>query len=275
MPQFSPPSTHFSFAFRAFGAELRIESNSEPLLELARLETAAALIDRLEFIEPTLVTPDRVYGLYIDGDIYRLYENGTESTFGESKDNFINFYNAIVRVAVGELSESFVFLHAGVVGWNGKTIVLPANSFSGKTSLVVELVKLGAEYYSDEYAIIDANGLVHPFERDLSVRTDEGRTSDIRVAVESIGGRTGSLPLPVGTLLITKYEPDASFEPEELTLGNAIVETIPFAIPVLKQPDRTLKRLQVALQKAVRITSPRGEAAETARKLLAYIDSHG
>ena len=56
-----------------------------------------------------------------------------------------------------------VFVHAGVVGWKGHAIVIPGRSRSGKTTLVAELVKAGAEYYSDEFAVLDAEGRVHPF----------------------------------------------------------------------------------------------------------------
>jgi hypothetical protein len=34
-------------------------------------------------------------------------------------------------------------------------------SYSGKTTLVSELIRAGATYYSDEYAVIDERGRVH------------------------------------------------------------------------------------------------------------------
>ncbi|HKX84888.1 MAG TPA: hypothetical protein VJL58_11750 [Pyrinomonadaceae bacterium] len=272
MDSFTPPTKLISFAFRAFGSTLRVDSNDAELLEQARSETSYALINKLDFIEPDSATPDRTYGLFIDGTTYRLYKDGEESTFGESRENFINFFNAIIRVAVGEHSESLVFLHAGVVGWKGKAIVLPANSFSGKTTLVAELVKQGAEYYSDEYAVIDADGLVHPFERDLSIRVDDG---DTRVPISSLGGKAGTTPLPLGILLLTSFEPGASFTPERLSLGTAIVETIPFAIPLLLQPERTIEQLKNALTNAITIKTPRGEASEAAAKVLEYADGNG
>jgi uridine kinase len=41
-------------------------------------------------------------------------------------------------------------------------IAIPGRSFSGKTSLVTALVRAGAVYYSDEFAVIDRDGLVRP-----------------------------------------------------------------------------------------------------------------
>jgi hypothetical protein len=56
-----------------------------------------------------------------------------------------------------------VFVQAGVVGVGERAMVLPGKSFAGKTTLVAALVRAGAEYWSDEYAVLDANGDVHPY----------------------------------------------------------------------------------------------------------------
>ena len=71
-----------------------------------------------------------------------------------------------VRASV-ELTDRRVFVHAGVVGWKNRAILIPGKSFAGKTSLVAELVKAGATYYSDEFAVLDFQGLVHPYHKPL------------------------------------------------------------------------------------------------------------
>ena len=63
---------------------------------------------------------------------------------------------ARIRVQVATSSETRVFVHAGVVGWHGRAIVIPGESRSGKSELVTALVQAGATYYSDEYAVLDA-----------------------------------------------------------------------------------------------------------------------
>src|SRR5438094_6797894 len=55
------------------------------------------------------------------------------------------------------------FLHAGVVGWRGRALVLPGRSRAGKSTLVAELVRAGATYLSDEYAVLDDAARAHPF----------------------------------------------------------------------------------------------------------------
>src|SRR6476469_10330058 len=70
-----------------------------------------------------------------------------------------------------------VFVHAGVVGWKGRAILLPGRSMAGKSTLVRALLAAGATYYSDEFAVLDAKGRVHPFPRRLSLRRP-GMNSD-------------------------------------------------------------------------------------------------
>ena len=71
---------------------------------------------------------------------------------------------------VAEMAHRRVFVHAGVVGWQGKAIIIPGRTFTGKTTMVAELVRAGATYYSDEYAVFDLQGRVHPYARPLGMR---------------------------------------------------------------------------------------------------------
>jgi hypothetical protein len=77
---------------------------------------------------------------------------------------------AIVELLQSSVDEAMVrrlsglaAVHAGVVGWNGGAAILPGPSHAGKTTLVAELLRHGAVYFSDEYALIDAEGRVHPY----------------------------------------------------------------------------------------------------------------
>ena len=61
-------------------------------------------------------------------------------------------------LVMGARTRQWVFLHAGVVGWGGRALLLPGRSFAGKSTLVEALVRAGAIYYSDEYAVLDLQG---------------------------------------------------------------------------------------------------------------------
>ena len=87
-------------------------------------------------------------------------------------------YDTHLRVAMAELSRRKLFVHAGVVAWKDRAILLPGRTLAGKTHLVAELVKAGAAYFSDEYAVLDEDGWVHPFAKPLSMRPSNNRAAD-------------------------------------------------------------------------------------------------
>src|SRR5205085_12389371 len=110
------------------------------------------------------------------------------------------------------------FVHAGVVGWNGRAIILPGKSMSGKSTLVAALVRAGATYYSDEYAVFDAQGRIHPYARPLSLRGEEGAPAK-RCPAQELGGTPGNGPLRVGLVAAADYRPGASWRPRPLPAG--------------------------------------------------------
>src|SRR5207237_2668254 len=116
------------------------------------------------------------------------YLDGEKSTAGESEENFFNFFSSRLRLTVAEFAKSRVFIHAGVVGWKGKAIVIPGKSFHGKTTLTAELVKRGALYYSDEYAVLSEEGMVYPFPKTLSMRGFTDKYKQVESSVREFGG---------------------------------------------------------------------------------------
>ncbi|MDM7922531.1 MAG: hypothetical protein QUS14_09560 [Pyrinomonadaceae bacterium] len=220
-----------SVTFESYGVGILIESNDAEIFEKLLVLAAKALLGnvRLNSAEPArqVFTVDRV-----DDGTFSLARDGELLTEGSSFDAVAELFIRLLRLRISEFAKDFVFVHAGVVSWKGKAIVIPANSGCGKTSLVVELVKLGAEYYSDEYAVLDSKGYVHPFARDLSVRS-EGRLWSEKdgIPVENFGGKAGEEPIPVGMVILTEFKPDAVWQPDELTVGQGILETISHTIP--------------------------------------------
>jgi hypothetical protein len=164
-----------------------------------------------------------------------------------------------------------VFVHAGVVGWKGQAILVPGRSYSGKTTLIAELIKAGATYYSDEYAVLDARGRVHPYPRPLQIR--EGETGkQRRYPVEEFGGRRGVKPLPVKLVLVSPYKPGARWRPRELSAGQGVLELLNQTVSARTQPERAVATLQQVATQALILKGVRGEAKELAAPLLKYLD---
>ena len=170
-----------------------------------------------------------------------------------------------------------VFLHAGVIGWKGRAIVIPASSFAGKTTLVAELVKKGALYYSDEYAVLDEDGFVHPFPKMLSLRGSEGKFRQVDYTIESMGGKAGYEPIPVGLILLTWFDENEksseNWEPEILSGGQGILEIISHTIPIRYNPKFALNVLNKVANRAIIAKSKRGEARMFADLLLNFFEN--
>src|SRR5262249_36246454 len=103
---------------------------------------------------------------------YAVYVNGALLMWSTTSEACLRTFEADVQLHVAEMAPERVFVHAGVVAYQGRGILLPGRSFAGKSTLVRELVQAGAQYYSDEYAVLDADGAVHPYPRPLSIRNE-------------------------------------------------------------------------------------------------------
>ena len=262
----------FEFVFESYGVRVKIQSSSPQLLAEAEGAARKALLDNVAIIENK--EAEHVFRVTEDGDgVLHLGRNDDEVSYDSSRPRFFKFFDSLLRITVAEHAQGRVFVHAGVVGWKGKAIVVPANSFRGKSTLVAELIRNGADYYSDEYAILDAEGRVHPFPRDIALRyVDADGTKEVQVNPRKIGETMGVAPIPIGLVLFTEYADGALWEPEELTIGRGVMEMIPHAIPRHFNPKFTLKVLNTALSDAIILKSYRGEASLFAVELLHFFD---
>jgi hypothetical protein len=175
--------------------------------------------------------------------------------------------DAELRMYIALHAPEHVFVHAGVVGMGGRAIVLPGRSFAGKTTLVAALVQAGAEYWSDEYAVLDADGLVHPYPKPLSVRIDATRVTEER-PIESLGGRAGDRPLPVALIAFTSYRPGVAWALHPCTAGEGAVKLLEHSIAARSRPEQVLAAVRRAATDAAILEGDRGNANEAATALL-------
>jgi hypothetical protein len=167
---------------------------------------------------------------------------------------------------VGKMARRRLFVQAGVVGWQGRAIVLPGGTGSGKTSLVTALVKAGASYYSDEFAVVDQHGRVHPYAVPLEVR--ERKATRNKHTNTALGESPGIKPLPVGLIVLTKYKPGARWRPQAVAPAQAVLELLGHTLPARRYPELALTTLSKMVSQAQILKGVRGEAEEMARLLL-------
>ena len=192
---------------------------------------------------------------------YVLSDETRELKRSERLIEVLDSFESNSRLFIAEMTTERAFLHAGAVGWNGQAIIIPGRSWSGKTTLVAELVKAGAVYFSDEYAVLDHEGLLHPYPKPLSVR-ENGLDVQINRPVEYFGGRAATEPLPVGIVIVCEYRADTVWSPTKLSTGNGLLALGDNSISIRRSPHLVLSLLGKALSKAEVIAGTRGEASQ-------------
>ena len=176
-------------------------------------------------------------------------------------------FESDLSVHIAQTSADRCFVHAGVVGWRGRAIVVPGPSHSGKTTLISEFLRHGATYYSDEFAVFDRRGWVHPFARCLGVRPSE-HTRQHRIAPSEFGSARGEAPMPVALVLVTTYRGSASWNPTEITPAQGALALLANALSARARPAGAISTLEKAVRHARILRGKRGEARETVDRLL-------
>jgi hypothetical protein len=214
---------------------------------------------------------DKVFSLKVGKRHHQLFEDSELGTSSRSLRSVLEYFGTRLKAYVAEMARRRVFVHAGAVELHGKAIIIPGRSMSGKTSLVRELVRAGATYYSDEYAVLDMRGRVHPYPQPLAIR-DAGSFAQKNRRVEEFGGVSGDTPFPIGLVVVTRYQSDTRWRPKQLSTGQGVLELLNNTIPARRKPEIVMPTLQRAVAAAVILKGPRGEAAETADLILRRLE---
>jgi hypothetical protein len=202
-----------------------------------------------------------------NGSSHVLLDSLDTEVKSRSLKTLLEAFQVRLKMYVAEMARRRVFVHAGVVGWQGKAIIVPGRSMSGKTSLVAELVRAGATYYSDEYAVLDRFGRVHPYPEPLAIRKQR-YSKQKKYRAEEIGGIIGVKPLTVGQVVVSRYQAGTDWRPTKLSAGQALLELLANTIPARRKPEVVIPTLHAAISEATAFKGVRGEARETARLIL-------
>jgi hypothetical protein len=176
-----------------------------------------------------------------------------------------------IRAEIAARAPDRVFVHAGVVAVDDRVIVIPGASFSGKTTLVGALIRGGASYFSDEFAVLDPDGRVHPYPKPLSIRNGEERHATTETSAGELGAHTATESARIGVIALTTYKPDASWQPQTGTGAAAALALFSHAVVAREQPQRVMSVVSKAVAGARLLESDRGEAAATAEALLSAL----
>lgn len=261
-----------ALVFTAYGVRVGVRVNDPSAIPL--------LLERLPpgWKQSCAPLVERLYSLFVGGTngrgvrrFHLLYGDITRIARTVDMDEALEAFESDLQLYVAEEAHRRVFIHAGVVGWRGQAILIPGRSYTGKTTLVAELLRRGATYYSDEYAVMDGRGRVHPYARPLQIR--EGETAkQTKYDVEEFGGRAGRRPLPVGLVVVSRYKRAARWRPRSLSTGQGVLELLANTVSARRKPAAVLAALHQAVLAAPVIKGTRGEAAEMADAILSELE---
>jgi hypothetical protein len=261
-------------AFESYGVRVGVRTNDPAALERlsahlppswrpARVQVVERLYSLFAPAETARARGVKRFNL-LYGDVLRLARTQELSEALEAFESDLQLY-------VASSARRRLFVHAGVVAWRGRAVLLPGRSFAGKSTLVAALVRAGATYYSDEYAVLDRAGRVHPYARPIGLR--EGATGRQRkVTVESLEGTSGAKALPVGLVVVSEYREGARFRPRRLTEGQGLLALLANTVSARSQPEEAMRVLQRVATGAATFKGPRGEAGEAAASILKLLD---
>jgi hypothetical protein len=259
------PAGGHEITFESYGVTIAVGASHPEILEAVRAYLPPGW-------EPSSASEvQRRFDIRRDADgTHTFLKDGAIQNFGLGLELSVLLFDTEMRIFIARKAPRAIFVHAGVVGHRGKTIVLPGLSFAGKTTLVAALVRAGASYYSDEFAVLDDEGLVHPYAKPLSLR--DADLLQTEHPVESLGGVAGHEPLPIGAIAVTTFKPGGQWEPKRLSAGEGAIAMLSNTVPARERPQESMHAIRRAIDGAVVLESERGEADIVAPLLLAELE---
>lgn len=252
-------------ALAAYGARVTLRCPTELLSDLTTgvgswVTLSSASGPQCPFLEVAAIDASGVGRVLLDGVVVAEAHDEVELARRALSE---------LHLAVAVHARDGLFVHAGAVAWRGVGVVLPGRSMVGKSTLVRALVESGAEYYSDEYAVLDPAGSMHPYAKPLSIRCPDGSIES--VLPERVGA-VGTVPVPVGMVVSTRYEPGAEWAPERLRGAAGVLPLVDNTVAARAEPERMLDATAAVVDAATVVEGPRAEAAESAIRILALAD---
>ncbi len=254
----------------AYGVSIGVRSNDPRIAE----ELAAHLPPGSTTAE--FYDPGRVYSLVLEEDQrsgrskHSVYVDDGLVARSATLQACLRVFEAHVQLHVAEMAPDRVFVHAGVVGYRGRGILLPGRSFAGKSMLVRELVRAGAQYYSDEYAVLDSAGAVHPYPRPLSIR-NEPAAGATKHRVPAVGVSAGGDPLPVGLVVMSEFRSGGEWRPRRLSPGRGALALLANTVAARRIPEVALATLHQVVTRVPIVASERGEAASVVEAIFSLV----
>ena len=255
----------YSFRVRAFGCSIQVEA-AEP--------EAYAVLERYVFPSLPRCSSDHARpDIFIRiAQVEKQFELSVDNEVMATAAQPIGLVPDIIRAldeAVLQRLTTMRAVHAGVVQWGDRVLLLPGVTHAGKSSLVAELLRHGATYFSDEYALIDAEGMVHPYPRPLLVRN--GSPEQSPMLAEECNAAVGAAPAPVGWVLSLTYGPASNWSIKEIPQSIGLLALLGNTPHILAESPDLVDVFRRAIAGAACYAGKRSDATHAVDHILRLI----
>jgi hypothetical protein len=250
----------------AFGVGVDLEISDAGLVEETRRWLPLAWSDGDPGVHALLLKLGR------DGDGGYTLERGDHVVSSGPADEVFDDLERVVRMHLALTASDYFFLHAGAVAWGDAGIVIPGASFSGKTSLVAALVRAGASYFSDEMAVLDRSGRLHPYPKPLGLRLTGGLSTQTNHHVDDLGGLIGLHSVSLKLVVAAEFRPTATWEPIVLSPAETVLVLMQHTFRGADRPQESMRTMLEAARDVTGLKGERGEADAVAVNLIHRID---
>lgn len=156
-----------------------------------------------------------------------------------------------------------VAVHAGVLVVDGRAVLLPGVSFAGKSMLCNAALDAGVEVWSDEFALVGADGRVRGWPRAVRVRTSGG------VVRRPLPSPRTEGRVAVGAVVCVVFDRLATTtELVECDVLDAMSDVLMNTVCARSRPVESFEAARAVTRDAVLLRGTRADAAEALGVLL-------
>ncbi len=218
-------------------------------------DVAADLVPRFEAVLP----PRWVAGS----------ESGDARSWRVETEHDIDRVRGELELHLAEHVPGLIAVHACAVAFDGRAVLVPGRSLSGKSTIAAALVDQGGTYYSDEYALLDPDGQVLPYARPLTLRATGAEPARL-IRPETLPA-VGAEPVPVAVVAHVRYDASAQWDVHAIGPGEGTLALIDNAVAAQTRSAEVLAHCAAAARHATFVRGRRGEAADAAAQLIALL----
>lgn len=258
-------SSNSSFTVRVYNCSILIETPSSEVYSLLDRH----ILPSLPRLETVAARPDiYVRVIQTDDQLHLSIQGSPVKSTSTAKDLIVPLIKVLDDEIIARL-DTLRAIHSGAVVWAERAILLPGSTHSGKSSLVAELVRRGATYFSDEFALIDPDGCVHPYPRPLLLRN--GLPRQVPVLPEKLNASVGNAAAPVGWIFALRYEPDCSWQVVPVPQSEAVLTLLKNTPHFLAESPGMLESFQKVASGAKCYAGRRPDVVQAADEILRSI----